>query len=254
MELLTRKESGILTLQFNRPQRKNAITAAMYQALADALALADSDADIKVVLIHGSEDCFTAGNDLEDFLEEPPQGDDAPVLQFLRQLSRIGKPLVAAVNGPAIGIGTTLLLHCDLVYAGEKTKFALPFTSLGLVPEAASSFLLPRMAGYQQAAEVLLLGQPFDAHHGKQLGFVNHVLPAEAVLPAARAAAEKLAALPGRSVRNTKALLRGGFRHAMETQMTEEWNLFKDMLTEPAAKEAFAAFLERRKPDFSGLD
>jgi len=254
MEILTRKEGAIFILEFNRPQRKNAITAAMYQALADAMVAADEDDEVKVLLIHGSLDAFTAGNDLEDFLQDPPQREDSPVFQFLAQLCRARKPLVAAVNGAAVGIGTTLLLHCDLVFVGDKAKFALPFTSLGLVPEAASSFLLPMIASYQRAAEVLLLGQPFDAAQAQQLGFVNRVLPPEEVLPAARAAAEKLALLPGKSLRNTKALLRGGFRQVMEARMAEESRVFKEMLTEPAAKEAFAAFLERRKPDFSGKD
>jgi len=254
MEILSHKEGAIFILQFNRPERKNAITAAMYQALADAFVAADADDEVKVLLIHGSLDAFTAGNDLEDFQKAPPEGEDSPVFQLLAQLCRVRKPLVAAVNGAAVGIGTTLLLHCDLVYVGERAKFALPFTSLGLVPEAASSFLLPLIAGYQRAAEVLLLGQPFDAAQAQQLGFVNRVLPPEEVLPAARAAAERLAVLPGKAVRNSKALLRGGFRQAMEARMAEESRVFREMLTEPAAQEAFAAFFARRKPDFSGLD
>ena len=254
MDILIRKEGAILTLAFNRPQRKNAITAAMYQALADALAEADRDDAIKVVLIHGTDDAFTAGNDLEDFLQDPPQREDSPVFQFLHQLSRARKPLVAAVNGVAVGIGTTLLLHCDLVFIGDKAKFALPFTALGLVPEAASSFLLPRIAGHQRAAEALLLGQPFGAQQAVEMGFVNRVLPPAHVLPAAHKAAEQLAALPGKSLRATKALLRGAFQTTMESRMTEESRLFKEMLTEPAAKEAFAAFFAKRKPDFSGLD
>jgi len=227
MDILIRKEGAILTLAFNRPQRKNAITAAMYQALAGALAEADRDDTVKVVLIHGTDDAFTAGNDLEDFLQDPPQREDSPVFLFLHQISRARKPLVAAVNGVAVGIGTTLLLHCDLVFIGDKAKFALPFTALG---------------------------QPFGAQQAVEMGFVNRVLPPAEVLPAAHKAAEQLAALPGKSLRATKALLRGAFQATMESRMAEESRLFKEMLTEPAAKEAFAAFFEKRKPDFSGLD
>ena len=153
----------ILRIELDRAERKNAITADMYRALADALAAAESDAQVRVVLVHGKPDCFTAGNDLKDFLERPPAGENSPVFQFLRGISTATKPLVAAVGGPAVGVGTTMLLHCDFVYAAPNARFQMPFVTLGLVPEAASSLLLPMLAGYQRAAELLLLGKPFTA-------------------------------------------------------------------------------------------
>ena len=244
-------EQGVLTMRFNRPAKKNAITAAMYQTMADALKAADADAAVRVVLIKGAADIFTAGNDLEDFMKHPPAGSDSPVFQFLYNISHAKKPLVAAVTGAAVGIGTTMLLHCDVVYAGDNAKFTLPFAALGLCPEAASSLLLPAIAGYQRAAEKLLFGEPFDAHEAREMGFVNQVLPAAEVAAFALGRAQKLAQLPASSVRITKALMRGAHLKAVEAQMTDEGAHFRKMLTSPEAKEAFSAFFERRKPDFS---
>ena len=156
----TETKDRILRIEIARAEKKNALTLDMYAALADALAAADADPAVRVALVHGTRDCFTAGNDLKDFLERPPHSENSPTFRFLRCLPRFGKPLVAAVNGAAVGIGTTMLLHCDLVYAAPAARFQLPFVPLGLVPEAGSSFLLPYIAGYQRAAELLLLGAP----------------------------------------------------------------------------------------------
>ena len=251
MEILTSKDAGILRITINRPERKNSITAAMYQAMADAFKDARFDPAVRVVLLAGSAELFTAGNDLSDFMNNPPHGADSPVFQFLENISTCEKPIVAAVGGAAVGVGTTMLLHCDLVYAADNTRFALPFTSLGLVPEAASSYLLPLVAGYHRAAELLLLGEPFGAAKAKETGFVTEVVPADQLLATAEKAATKLAGLPGRSVRTTKALLKGAHAALIARQMQEEGAHFRAMLGEPAAREAFSAFFAKRRPDFS---
>ena len=245
------RRGASLELAFNRPARKHALTHAMYETLTAAVLEAERDAGVRVILFHGDEQAFTAGNDLGDFLEHPPRSEDAPVFRFIRAVLAGTKPLVAAVNGPAVGIGTTLLLHCDLVYAGENARFILPFAGLGLLPEFASSYLLPRLAGHHRAAEMLLLGEPFDAERALAAGFVNRVLPAAETLPAARAAADRICALPEKSIRLTRALLHAGDKEAIAARAAEEGAHFARMLGEPAAREAMAAFMEKRKPDFS---
>lgn len=251
MDILTHSADGILTITFNRPDKKNAITTAMYQAMADALRAADADPAIRVILFAGGPQVFTAGNDIEDFLRHPPDAVDHPALLFLSQLSRAGKPLLAAVRGAAVGIGTTLLLHCELVYAAEDARFSLPFTQLGLCPEAASSYLLPRVAGYQRAAEKLLLGEPFSAQDAREMGLVNQVLPNSEVQAFAQQQAAKLAALPPNAIRLTKQLLKSSQATAVDAKMAEEFRHFGVLLVSDEAREAFTAFLERRKPDFS---
>ena len=251
MDILISKEHHILTLQFNRPEKKNAITAAMYQTMADALKNADSDPAVRVILITGHPQIFTAGNDLEDFMKNPPASADSPVYQYLWQISHASKPVVAAVAGAAVGIGTTLLMHCDLVYAADNAKFMMPFAQLGLCPEAASSLLLPQIVGYQRAAEKLMLGEAFLADEALQMGLVNRVVPADQLLDVARTQAGKLAALPPSSIRATKRLMKAGQTAAVAAQMTEESKYFGAMLSAPEAKEAFTAFFEKRKPDFS---
>lgn len=246
-------QDGCLQIGIHRPDKKNALTLAMYAAMAAALARADREAGVRVVLLHGSEDCFTSGNDLQDFLGSPPDGESSPVFQFLEALDRAVKPVVAAVNGAAVGIGTTLLLHCDLVYAGESARFQLPFVNLGLCPEAASSLLLPKLVGHQLASELLLLGDPFDADRAREMGLVNGVLPVPDVLPHALAQCRKLALKPPASLRLTKALLKKAGRRAVAETMAEEGRLFLERLASPEAKEAFQAFFERRAPDFSRL-
>jgi enoyl-CoA hydratase/carnithine racemase len=219
----------------------------MYAAMTAHVAEAERDESIRAVIFHGLPEAFTAGNDLEDFAQRPPQGQETPVFRFLHTVSAAEKPLVAAVTGPAVGIGTTLLLHCDLVYAGDNARFSMPFVHLGLVPEFASSYLLPLVAGYQRAAELLLLGEPFDAQKAYEAGFVTRVVPAAEALDTAWREATKLAALPPKSVRVTKSLMKSRHAEMVRSQLAAEGEHFRTMLTEPAARAAFAAFFARRK-------
>jgi enoyl-CoA hydratase/carnithine racemase len=250
-EILSHLEGSILTLTFNRFEKKNSITAAMYQQLADALAAAKDDAAIRVVVFQGHEAIFSAGNDLGEFLNAPPAGGNSPVYQFLAQISQFPKPIVAAVCGPAVGIGTTLLLHCDLVIAGDNAAFSMPFVNLGLCPEAASSFLVPQMMGYHRAAEALLLGEPIQAEAALEVGLVNRVVPPSEATRVAMQWAQKLAAKPISSLIETKRLLKKTDAKQITERMAEEGISFGRMLREPAAKEAFTAFMERRLPDFA---
>ena len=250
-EILTEVRDRVLRIEIARPGKKNALTQAMYGAMADALAAAERDSGVRAAMIHGTRDCFTAGNDLKDFLDRPPRTQETPVFRFISTLPVFSKPLIAAVNGAAVGIGTTMLLHCDLVYAAPGAKFQLPFVSLGLVPEAGSSFLLPYIAGYQRAAELLLLGQPFGADKAFAAGFVTEVVPEGELFERARAAALAVAALPPAAVRATKSLMRKRFGARTAEAMEEEGKVFGERLVSPEAKEAMTAFLEKRKPDFS---
>ncbi|WP_207004980.1 enoyl-CoA hydratase [Trinickia mobilis] len=250
-DILTKTASGILTITINRPEKKNSITASMYEMLAQVLRDAAGDAQVRTVVVSGSEQIFSAGNDLGDFVKNPPNTQEAPVWQFLRALSAFPKPVVAAVCGAAVGIGTTMLLHCDLVFAGENARFSLPFVNLGLCPEAASSLLLPKLAGYQRAARALLTGDAFDANTALQMGLVNQVLPVEETFAFAQQEAVKLAAKPLGAIVETKRLLKAGDRAATQDRINEEAAVFGKMVTDGAAQEAIAAFAEKRKPDFS---
>ncbi len=250
-DILVHTEGGISTLTFNRPERKNSITAAMYDTLERALRAAQDDAAVRVVVIQGSETVFSAGNDIGDFLENKPGGEGAPVFRFLHTIAAFPKPLLAAVCGPAVGIGTTLLFHCDLVYAGDNAAFSMPFVNLGLCPEAASSLLAPQLLGYQRAAEALLLGEPFMAEAALEVGLVNRVVPPSEAKALAQATARKLAAKPLSALMETKRLMKQGPQAQVLARMREEGESFRRMLGEPAAREAFTAFMEKRKPDFS---
>ena len=241
----------VTRIELNRPEKKNALTPEMYAAMAEALAAADADAQVRAVLIHGQPGCFCSGNDVKDFLELERAPGASPASAFLRAISTARKPLVAAVDGPAVGVGTTMLLHCDLVYAAPGARLQLPFVPLGLLPEAASSLLLPRLAGYQRAAELLLLGQPFGADKALAAGIVSEIVPEAELLTRARQAALALAALPPASVRMTKELMKREAAPAVQERMTEELQLFGERLRSPEAKEALGAFLQKRKPDFS---
>jgi enoyl-CoA hydratase/carnithine racemase len=256
-DILVHTEAGVMTLTFNRVQRKNSITSSMYAALADALDQAKDDAAIRCVLIQGDATIFSAGNDISDFLNTPPAVDKdappSPVFRFLHGIAAFPKPIVAAVCGPAVGIGTTLLLHCDLVYAGDNAAFSVPFVNLGLVPEAASSLLLPQMLGYHRAAEALLLGEPFMAEAGLEVGLVNRIVPPTECNAIAQSQARKLAAKPLSALVETKRLMKKGNAAATLERMDEEGQSFARMLREPAAREAFTAFMEKRKPDFSNV-
>jgi enoyl-CoA hydratase/carnithine racemase len=251
MDIQTTQEASIFTIRFNRPGKKNAITSAMYQMMADGVAQAEADAAVRVIVIAGLPDIFTAGNDLEDFLKNPPSGENSPVAQFMHNLSHAAKPVIAAVSGAAVGIGTTMLLHCDLVYAADTARFSMPFAQLGLCPEFSSSMLLPQLAGYQRAAEKLMLGEAFMADEARDMGLVNKVVPREELADLVQTQAAKLAALPASSVRATKQLMKAGQTAGIKAQMAEESRHFGAMLGAPEAKEAFRAFFEKRKPDFT---
>lgn len=252
-DILSHTEHGVQTLTINRLEKKNSITAAMYTLLADALADAAQNEAVRVVVIQGHEMIFSAGNDIGDFLGTPPSGPDAPVFRFLQGISSFAKPLVAAVCGPAVGIGTTLLLHCDLVYAGDNAAFSMPFVNLGLCPEAASSLLVPQLMGYHRAAEALLLGEPFMAEAALEVGLVNRIVAPSEANALAQAQARKLAAKPLVSLITTKRLMKQGQAAQIAAQIGIEGQSFSRMLREPAAREAFSAFMEKRQPDFSAL-
>ena len=244
-------EKRIARIEIHRPEKKNAFIGEMYTQLGEALAAAAESREARVVLLHGSRDCFTAGNDIADFLKPRADAVEPPIAKLFRHLPAMPKPVVAAVAGPAIGIGSTMLLHCDLVYAGESARFQLPFVPLGITPEFGSTFLLPLIAGYQRAAELLLLGQPFTAQKAKEVGMVNEVVPDAEVLERAEKVAATLASLPPESLRLTKQLLKAGAAKALEGRIAEELKIFTERLASPEAKEAMNAFLEKRKPDFS---
>ncbi|HEX7054752.1 MAG TPA: enoyl-CoA hydratase [Burkholderiales bacterium] len=249
--VVSQTSGRVARIRLDRPEKKNALTAEMYAQLAEALAAADADAGVRAVVLSGSPDCFTAGNDLSDFLERPPSGAGSPTWRFFEVLPALAKPVVAAVGGPAIGIGTTLLLHCDLVYAASNARFQLPFVPLGIVPEFGSTYLLPLLAGYQRAAELLLLGQPFDAQKALQLGLVTEVVEPDKLMAAAEAAGARLAELPPQSLRLTKRLMKAAHADLVRRTLEEEGRIFRERLASPEAKEALRAFLEKRKPDFS---
>ncbi|MBI1214214.1 MAG: enoyl-CoA hydratase [Alphaproteobacteria bacterium] len=245
----TSVQDGILTIRMNRPDKKNALTTDMYQQMADALTDAEKNPDVRVVVITGTGDSFTAGNDLKDFLENPPTGPESPVLQFLKAISEARLPVIAAVNGVAVGVGTTMLLHCDFVYVAEDASLALPFIDLGLVPEAGASLLLPRLAGHQKAAELLMLGEPFTAQLALEIGLANALCKPEDLEAKAMTTAKKLAAKPRDALLHTKALLRREFE-SVSARIDKEAEIFKQCLHSEDAKEALTAFKEKRKPKF----
>ena len=251
MHIKTATLNHVATVEIARPEKKNAITADMYAAMAGALSAAALDPDARSVLIVGQPGIFTAGNDLEDFLQRPPQDEASPVFEFMRALTACEKPVIAAVTGAAIGIGTTMLLHCDLVYVSDEARLALPFTSLGLVPEFASSVVLPRLVGHARAAEKLLLGDPFGGAEAVELGIANAVLPAGEVVNHARRVAERFNALPPAAVRESKRLMRRAHADAVRDAIAAEGAVFRERLSSPEAREAFSAFFQKRKPDFT---
>lgn len=249
--VVTDLSESILTLRLNRPDKKNAITSAMYAQMADALLAAAENPAVRVVLVTGTADTFSSGNDLQDFLSASGSIHDAPVARFMRTLAAFAKPVVAAVNGAAVGIGTTLLLHCDLVYAGEGTRLQLPFVNLGLCPEFCSSYVLPRMVGHAKAAELLMLGEPFGAQKALEYGLVNDVLAAADVERVAREKARRLAQQAPNALRVTKMLMKRFNEAAMREAITVELDHFGEVLRGPEVKEAVAAFMQKRQPDFS---
>ena len=256
MSIKTATLNGVATIEIARPEKKNALTVAMYQAMADALRAAMADQVVRAVLITGQPGIFTSGNDIEDFMSRPPapggaDAEDPPVIQFMRALVDCSKPVVVAVTGAAIGIGTTLLLHCDFVYVSDEARLAMPFVSLGLVPEFASSLLVPQLMGHGRAAEKLLLGEPFTPDQAVEFGLANAVLPASEVVAHARRIAERFNQLPPGAVQEAKKLLRGPQREQVMQTIRTESELFGKRLRSPEAMEAFQAFFQKRKPDFS---
>ena len=251
MSIKTATLDGVATIEIARPEKKNALTQAMYQAMADAIRAAQADGSVRAILLAGQPGIFTSGNDIEDFMQRPPQGEDSPVFQFMKALLGCDKPVVAAVTGAAIGIGTTMLLHCDFVYVSDEARLAMPFVGLGLVPEFASSLLVPELMGARRAAEKLLLGDPFTPEQAVECGIANAVLPATEVVNHARRVAERFNTLPPGAVRDSKRLMHGPRRESLLQVISEEARLFGQRLRSPEAMEAFQAFFQKRSPDFS---
>ncbi len=250
--IITTIDNGVMTVRLNRADRKNALTGQMYSAMTEAFRAAASDDAVRVVLVTGTADSFCAGNDLVDFLQNTPTDvEAAPVMQFMRTMSAFAKPVVGAVNGIAIGIGVTMLLHCDLVYAAEGSRFQLPFANIGICPEFGSTLLLPMMVGHARAAELCLLGEMFNTQVAQEMGIVNAVLPADQLQAHALAQAGKLARQPPNALRTTKALLKRWTQDRMPDVIRQEAGAFMPMLKMPEAQEAMNAFLQKRKPDFS---
>ena len=250
--ILVDREGGLLTLRLNRPDKMNALTRAMYSQMAEVLDAAEQDASVRALLIRGDETCFTSGNDVADFLQAPPNGMDSPVFQFMRALFDFSKPVVAAVAGPAVGIGTTLLLHCDLVYVSRDAKLRTPFVNLGLCPEFGSSLILPRLLGQARAAEVLLLGEAFTGAQAAEWGVASAALKDGAeTLAKAREMALRFLDLAPSAVAVSKRLMRAPGREELRKVIEEEGELFGQRLRSPEAIEALSAFMQRRKPDFS---
>jgi len=250
-DILIDTTDAVMTITINRVDKKNSFTQAMYGVCADALDAACADDAVRVVVVQGHVAVFSAGNDIGDFLSGGAATADAPVFRFLRAVANFPKPLIAAVCGPAVGVGTTLLFHCDLVYAGDNAAFSMPFVNLGLCPEAASSLFAPQMMGYHRAAEALLLGEPFMAEAALEVGLVNRIVPPTEANALAQTQARKLAAKPISALMQTKRLMKLGQAPVVQARMDEEIATFGRMLREPAAREAFTAFMEKRKPDFS---
>jgi enoyl-CoA hydratase/carnithine racemase len=243
---------GLLEIRFNRPEKKNALSRAMYERVVQALIGGDIDSTCRVMILTGTGSHFTSGNDIADFQERSAGREERDGSAFLTTLSTLTKPLIGAVNGPAIGVGTTMLAHCDLLVAARSARFTMPFTSLGLVPEAASSLLFPRLFGQQRASAMLLLGESLDAETALAWGFVNQVVDEAALMDTAYAMARRLAALPPAAVRQTKHLIKHG-KTDVAGRIAEELAVFRERLSSPEAREAFAAFMEKRKPDFSAF-
>lgn len=247
MSIHTSNTQGVLTISLSRPEKKNALSAQMYRDLTAALIAAAVDPAIHVVVLQGQTDCFCAGNDLADFIQGGALNHEHPTVMFLHQLSQFEKPIIAAVAGLAIGIGTTALLHCDLVYAAPNCRFQMPFTALGLCPEAASSLLLPKLMGYQKAAQYLLLGEAFDSEEARQFGLVNQIIAPEQLFSTVAEKAAKLAALPTEAVQQSKKLLRQPQQILVQQVLHQELAVFEHLLQSKACKDALAAFFNGQK-------
>jgi enoyl-CoA hydratase/carnithine racemase len=247
-DIVTEQIGNILSIQLNRPAKKNAMTSQMYITMADLLNGAAKDDQIRVVLWHGAGNSFSAGNDIEDFIKNPPGPGESPQSQLIHALINFEKPLIAAVQGAAIGSGTTMLAHCDFVYAGESAKFQLPFVNLALVPEFGSSYLLPLRFGYARAAELILLGKPFDALRAEKLGLVTQVVPDQSLLSTATETARTLAAKPAAAVQASKRLMKHALLEQLEQAVKLENEVFAELVRSDDAKQAFTAFFAKRQP------
>src|SRR5712671_4758339 len=250
-EIITERSEGILRVELNRPTKRNAMTSSMYVTLADVFNDAAKNENTRVVLWHGAGDSFCAGNDIEDFLKNPPGPGESPQAGLMNAFVNFDKPVVVAVHGAAIGGGTTMLTHCDFIYAGEGTKFQMPFINLAVVPEFGSSCSVPARIGHVRAAELLLLGAPFDARRAAELGLVTQVVSDKDVLARATETARKLAAKPAAALQASKRLMKQPFREQIKTAMKAENEEFSAQVRSDDAKEALTAFLEKRKPDFT---
>jgi enoyl-CoA hydratase/carnithine racemase len=250
-EIVTERSGSILSIQFNRPEKKNALTMSMYDTVAELLNAAASDDGVRVVLLHGAGDSFSAGNDLGDFLKNPPKGYDSPQGHFIDALNSFDKPLIAAVHGAAIGSGTTMLTYCDFVYASEHTTFQMPFVNLALVPELGTSYSLPAQIGYIAAAELILLGLPFDARRAAELGLVTRIVSDADLLATAMDTAHRLAQQPAGAVQASKRLMKRSSRDQIAAAAKIEVEEYVSRLQSADAKEALTAFFEKRKPDFT---
>jgi len=249
-DIITERSGNILRIQLNRPERKNAMTSAMYNTMADLLNNAAKEDQIRVVLWHGAGDSFSAGNDIQDFLKNPPGPGESPQARLINALINFDKPIVAAVQGAAIGGGTTMLTHCDFVFAGESAKFQMPFVDLALVPEFGSSYSVPARIGYLRAAELILLGSRFDAKRAAALGLVTRVVPDQELLATATDTARELAEKAPAALQACKRLIRSSTREQLEQAVKVENEEFSVRVRSAEAKEAFAAFIEKRKPNF----
>ena len=249
-ELIVTSPNGVMEIRFNRPEKKNALTRAMYDGVVTAFDIGENDPAIRVIMLTGTGDTFTSGNDIKDFQQRAATRNASAASPFLTALSALKKPLIGAVNGAAIGVGTTMLAHCDLIVAARSARFVMPFTRLGLVPEAGSSLLFPQLLGHQNASAMLLLGDALDAEAALAAGFVYQVVDDADLMTAARTLAGRLAALPPQAIRETKHLMRRG-KPDLADRIGEELELFRERVQSPEAAEAFAAFMEKRAPDFS---
>jgi enoyl-CoA hydratase/carnithine racemase len=252
-DIITERSGNILRIQLNRPSRKNAMTVAMYNTMADLLNDAAKDDQIRVVLWHGAGDSFSAGNDIQDFLKNPPGAGESPQARLMEALINFDKPIVVAVQGAAIGGGTTMLTHCDFVFAGESAKFQMPFVNLALVPEFGSSFSVPDRIGYLRAAELILLGSRFDAKRAAELGLVTQVIPDQELFATATKTASALAEKPPGALQACKRLIRSSTREQLERALKLENEVFSERVRSAEAKEAFTAFIEKRKPNFDAI-
>ncbi|MDD5029414.1 MAG: enoyl-CoA hydratase [Rhodoferax sp.] len=250
-DLLIDTSERVMTLTLHRVAKMNSLTTAMYAAMADALVAAQTDDGVRALVIQGHETVFCAGNDIADFLNRPATSPDMPVFRFLKAISTCAKPIVAAVCGPAVGIGTTMLFHCDLVYAGDNAAFSMPFVNLGVCPEAGSSLLAPQRMGYGRAAEALMLGEPFTAEAALEMGLVARIVPPSEANALAQRQARKLASKPTQALLAAKRLMKQGQAELLQKRIAEEGDLFGELVRQPAAREAFGAFLEKRSPDLA---